>query len=82
MLNTGRFRNKSVCEINCFNNDNLSIQQKSLLISYYNQNIIEKSTKLGLLKTQKGGSPRIIQNSINNFGRIKGTGGFPPNNFK
>jgi hypothetical protein len=43
---------------------------------------IEQSTAFQQKKIQKGGTPQFRKFQINQFGRVAGTGGQPPNNFR
>lgn len=41
-----------------------------------------QNTGIQQIKIQKGGTPQFRQFQINQFGRVAGTGGRPPTNFR
>jgi hypothetical protein len=69
-----RLRNKNYCAYKC-----LFVQS---LPSQTDIPAIDQSPALKQIKLQKGGTPQFRQFQINQFGRIAGTGGQPPNNFR
>jgi len=68
-----RLRNKNYCAYKCLFNQEP--------VSKTDIPAVEQSTAIQQIKLQKGGTPQFRQFQINQFGRVAGTGGQPPNNF-
>ena len=69
-----RLRNKNYCAYKCLFNQEP--------VSRTDIPAIEQSTAIQQIKLQKGGKPQFREFQINQFGRVAGTGGQPPNNFR
>ena len=69
-----RLRNKNYCAYKCLFNQEP--------VSRTDIPAIEQSTAIQQIKLQKGGKPQFREFQIKQFGRVAGTGGQPPNNFR
>lgn len=69
-----RFRNADYCRNKC-----LSDQSP---ISRTDIPAIEQSSAIQQIKNTMGGKPQLRHFNINQFGRVAGTGGQAPNNFR
>ena len=69
-----RLRNKNYCAYKC-----LFVQS---LPSQTDVPAIDQNTAIQQIKITKRGKPQLRRFDINQFGRVAGTGGQPPNNFR
>ena len=79
----GRFRQRPACAYICAADLSPNFPLKSILNPNQGDvNGIAKNTAIQQIKIQKGGKPQFFQFQINEFGRVAGTGGQPPSNFR
>ena len=90
MFNVGKYRNKSICQYTCLTQSVTKIRTAAGVIIYKRSlnpaieqlSYVEKNPCIARLKSTVGGKPVYIKQNVNNFGRLAGTGGNYPNNFR